>query len=48
MVYSNNYEKVKRYYGLKAWDEARVKNAVKMGWITPEEFKEITGKTYSE
>lgn len=48
MEHSNNYEKVKRYYSLKTWNETRVKNAVKMGWITAEEFKEITGKEYSE
>lgn len=45
---SSNYDKVKRYYSLKMWDEERVKNAVVKKWITPEEFKEITGKTYSE
>ena len=41
------YEKVKRYYELGVWDEARVKNAVLKGAITPEQFKDITGKDYS-
>ncbi len=46
-MHSNTYEKVKRYYILKMWDESRVKNAVKMNWITEEEFQEITGNAYS-
>lgn len=47
-MHSNTYEKVKRYYSLKMWNESRVKNAVKMNWITEEEFQEITGKAYSK
>ena len=47
MEHSPNFEKVKRYYSVKAWNLSRVKNAVKMNWITPEEFEEITGKTYT-
>lgn len=47
-MHSNNYDKVKRYYSLKMWNETRVKNAVKMSWITAEEFQEITGKAYAE
>ena len=46
MTHSKNYQKVKRYYDLKAWDETRVRNAVTMGWITEAEFTEITGKDY--
>lgn len=46
MEYSKNYDKVKRWYVLRMWDEVRVRNAVKMGWITEEEFKEITEKDY--
>lgn len=46
MEHSKNYSKVKRWYSLKMWNEIRVRNAVKMGWITKEEFKEITGKDY--
>lgn len=44
MDHSKNYQKVKRYYDMKMWDETRVRNSVKMGWITEEEFREITGK----
>ena len=46
MEHSSNYEKVRVYYSMKLWNETRVRNAVKMGWITQAEFKEITGKAY--
>jgi hypothetical protein len=46
MEHSKNYQKVKRYYDMKMWEETRVRNAVKMGWITEAEFQEITGKEY--
>lgn len=45
-MHSENFEKVKRFYTLKVWNETRVRNAVKMGWITEEEFTEITGNDY--
>ena len=45
-MHSENFEKVKRFYILKVWNETRVGNAVKMGWITEEEFTEITGNDY--
>ena len=45
-MHSDNFEKVKRFYTLKVWNETRVRNAVKMGWITEEEFTEITGYGY--
>lgn len=31
---------------MKMWNETRVRNAVRMGWITSAEFEEITGKSY--
>ena len=40
-------EKVKVWYELGLWSEERVKNAVKKGAVTAEEFKAITGKDYS-
>lgn len=46
MEYSSHYEQVKGYFSMKMWDETRVRNAVKMGWITEDEFVEITGKAY--
>ena len=44
MEHSKNYSKVKLWHSMKMWNETRVRNAVKMGWITKEEFAEITGK----
>ena len=46
MEHSANYEKVRGYYRTKMWNEARVRNAVKMNWITQAEFEGITGKVY--
>lgn len=46
MEHSKNYEKVKSWYRMGMWNEVRVRNAVKMGWITETEFKEITDKDY--
>lgn len=46
MEHSKNYDKVKRFYDMKMWDETKVRNAVRMNWITTDEFKEITGKDY--
>lgn len=46
MERSKNFDKVKRYYNMKMWNAARVRNAVKMNWITEVEFKEITGENY--
>ena len=46
MDHSKHYDLVKNYYKTKLWDETRVINAVIKGWITVEEFKEITGKDY--
>ena len=40
------YEKVKNYYENKFWTKAMVKNAVKKGWITKEEYEEIVGEDY--
>ncbi|MCH5213322.1 MAG: XkdX family protein [Oscillospiraceae bacterium] len=45
---SKNYEKVKKWYDKGIWNETMCRNAVVMGWITPEEFTEITGEEYSK
>lgn len=45
MEHSNNYEKVKRYYDMKMWNEDRVRNAVVKEWITQAEFEEIDRKS---
>lgn len=40
------YEKIKKYYEKGIWSEQRVRDAVDKGVITPEQFKEITGKDF--
>ena len=44
--HSPNYQKVKNYYDHGLWDISRVHKAVEKGWITEEEFYEITGEKY--
>ena len=46
MERSKNYDKVKLWYNMKMWNETRVRNAVEKGWITIDEFEEISGTTY--
>ena len=46
MEHSKYFEKVKKYYDEGFWNDARVRNAVSKGWITEEEFVEITGIQY--
>lgn len=42
---SKNFKKVKTYYDCGQWSKAKVCNVVGK-WITPEEYKEITGEDY--
>lgn len=44
----NKYNLVKRYYDGGLWSLERVKNAVVKGWITSDEYKEITGFDYEK
>lgn len=46
MERSKQFDKVKRYYDDGMWTIARVRNAVVKGWITEDEFVEITGENY--
>ncbi len=43
---SKKYVKVKKYFDNGLWNEARVADAVMKGWITTDEFREITGVVY--
>ncbi len=43
---SAKYAKVKRYFDEGLWTLRQVRNAVTKGWITAEEFAEITGEEY--
>ena len=45
---SKNFNKVKAFYDAKLWSEGMVSNAVARGWITANEFKEITGLGYDK
>lgn len=46
MKRSNKYSKIKLWYDMKVWSEARVRNAVEKGWLTSGEFTDITGVEY--
>lgn len=39
------FDTIKRLYA-KTGDKNMVKNAVKKGWITAEQYEEITGEVY--
>lgn len=43
---SKKFDLVKEYYDAGLWSIKKVRNAVVKGWITAEEFKEITGEDY--
>lgn len=40
------YEKIKRWYKQNLWTKKMVRQAVKQGVITPEQYKEIVGEDY--
>ncbi len=44
--HSEKFELVKEYYDNGRWKKKAVKNAVVKGWITAEEYEEITGEVY--
>lgn len=44
---SPKFEKVKRYFDSGLWNKVMVRNAVKKGWITAEEYQLITGEPYA-
>ncbi len=44
--HSKKFYLVKEYFESGEWKKKAVRNAVKRGWITPEEFYEITGELY--
>ena len=46
MTHSKKFAKVKSYYDNGIWAINRVYEAVGHGWITAEEYKEITGFDY--
>ena len=46
MEHSPKFELVKNYYETGRWSKKAVRNAVAKGWITAEEYEEITGEEY--
>lgn len=48
MTHSKKFDKVKKYYDNGLWSATRVHEAVSHGWITAEEYEEITGNPYDE
>lgn len=44
--HSPKFELVKSYYDSGFWKKKAVKNAVIKGWITAEEYEEITSEIY--
>ena len=44
--HSKKFNTVKAYYDSGRWKIGRVREAVVKGWITEEEFYEITGEVY--
>ena len=47
MERSEKYEQVKAWYDKGFWTDKMVRNAVIKGWITEDEYSEITGKAYA-
>lgn len=45
---SKKFKKVKDYYDNGFWSIARVHEAVEHGWITAEEYTEITGYDFDD
>ena len=44
--HSKRYNTVRTYYKNHFWNKHQVENAVKKGWITADEYEEITGEAY--
>lgn len=44
--HSQKYELVKGYYDSGLWSKKAVRNAVKRGWITADEYALIVGEAY--
>lgn len=43
---SPRYNLLKKYYDMGIYTDENMKVFVACGWITPEEYQEITGKPY--
>lgn len=43
-----SYERIKFFYEIGMWNKPMIKNSVKRGIITKEQYKEITGEEYTK
>lgn len=48
MAKKSKFEMVKNFYDNGLWKEKRVRDAVIKGWISPENYREITGQNYED
>lgn len=48
MAKKSKFEMVKNFYDNGLWKEKRVRDAVVKGWISPENYREITGQNYED
>ncbi|MBQ2856543.1 MAG: XkdX family protein [Bacteroidaceae bacterium] len=44
----SKYERIKKYYDEGLWNIDRVRDAVTKGFITEDQFEEITRQTYDQ
>lgn len=44
--HSKDFDKYKYYYDSGFWNKKALKNVVKKGKLTPEEYEDITGEPY--
>lgn len=44
----SKYERIKKYYNEGLWNIDRVRDAVIKGFITEDQFEEITGQVYDK
>ncbi len=42
----SKYDKVKAYFDAGLWNLSRVRHAVLKGWISPKQYRIITGENY--
>ena len=47
MINSSKFDKIKYYYDNELWSKYRVKEAVRLGRITEEEYELIVGEPYN-
>ncbi|MCK8617949.1 XkdX family protein [Fructobacillus sp. M158] len=48
MNLSTTGQTIKYYFDNLGWSVERVKKTVKAGWISKDEYREITGEEYTE